>query len=222
MLVLAWNWLLIQLLSDRAAARSPNSHAHARRNGFYLSFHCFLLYSPCRPLVRPFRLPFVLQDGHSNGPFLVLVPLSTLGNWEREFSVWAPDMYVVSYQGNADARQIIRDYEFHISSNSKTRRKVGAKATKAQSVKKGRPLKFHVLLTSYEMVIQDNVSFGSIPWEVRCRGVARRVAALPPVLQRCLCSTPVPVPASCLRLSRLCVVCALSMCLCVYSLSVCE
>lgn len=134
--------------------------------------------------------PFVLQDGHSNGPFLVLVPLSTLGNWEREFSVWAPDMYVVSYQGNADARQTIRDYEFHISSNSKTRRKAGAKATKAQSVKKGRPLKFHVLLTSYEMVIQDNVSFGSIPWEVRCRGVARRVAALPPGLQRCLCSTP--------------------------------
>lgn len=109
----------------------------------------------------------LLKDGHSRGPFLVLVPLSTLGNWEREFSIWAPDMYVVSYQGNAEARQTIRDYEFHGSMDTKTKRRAGAKATKAQGVKRGRALKFHVILTSYEMVIQDSPSFSSISWEVR-------------------------------------------------------
>jgi len=31
------------------------------------------------------------------GPFLIVVPLSTLGNWEREFKYWAPEFYVVRF-----------------------------------------------------------------------------------------------------------------------------
>lgn len=41
-------------------------------------------------------------------PSLIIVPLSTLGNWEREFSVWAPHLNVVTYIGSAEARQVIR------------------------------------------------------------------------------------------------------------------
>ena len=46
--------------------------------------------------------------GRSDGPFLICAPLSTIVNWEREFEFWAPDMYVVSYSGNRDNRQVLR------------------------------------------------------------------------------------------------------------------
>ena len=48
------------------------------------------------------------MQGYSKGPFLVSAPLSTVPNWEREFQFWAPDMYVLSYNGGKDARSIIR------------------------------------------------------------------------------------------------------------------
>ena len=34
------------------------------------------------------------------GPFLCVVPLSTMTSWQREFSQWAPEMNVVTYLGN--------------------------------------------------------------------------------------------------------------------------
>ena len=41
-------------------------------------------------------------ENNSRGPFLLSVPLSTLPNWEREFELWAPDLYVVSYHGDKE------------------------------------------------------------------------------------------------------------------------
>lgn len=32
------------------------------------------------------------------GPFLVIVPLSTIGNWQREFETWT-DLNVITYHG---------------------------------------------------------------------------------------------------------------------------
>ena len=46
-------------------------------------------------------------------PFLVVGPLSTLGNWEREFAVWCPELNVVTLQGNAAARDVIKEYELN-------------------------------------------------------------------------------------------------------------
>lgn len=56
--------------------------------------------------------------GHSKGPFLVSAPLSTIINWEREFEMWAPDMYVVTYVGDKDSRAIIRENEFSFEDNA--------------------------------------------------------------------------------------------------------
>ena len=39
-------------------------------------------------------------------PALVVVPLSTMRNWEREFATWAPHLNVVSLSGNQAARQV--------------------------------------------------------------------------------------------------------------------
>uniref|UniRef100_A0A673BBJ9 Chromodomain helicase DNA binding protein 4a n=1 Tax=Sphaeramia orbicularis TaxID=375764 RepID=A0A673BBJ9_9TELE len=98
------------------------------------------------------------KEGHSKGPFLVSAPLSTIINWEREFEMWAPDMYVVTYVGDKDSRAIIRENEFSFEGNAIR----GGK--KASKMKKDSPVKFHVLLTSYELITIDQAVLGSIEW----------------------------------------------------------
>ncbi|MGH0174567.1 UNVERIFIED_CONTAM: hypothetical protein FKN15_068390 [Acipenser sinensis] len=98
------------------------------------------------------------DSGHSKGPYLVSAPLSTIINWEREFEMWAPDFYVVTYTGDKDSRAVIRDNEF---SFEETPVKMGRKVFR---MKKDTPIKFHVLLTSYELITIDQSILGSIEW----------------------------------------------------------
>uniref|UniRef100_A0A3Q4BD34 Uncharacterized protein n=1 Tax=Mola mola TaxID=94237 RepID=A0A3Q4BD34_MOLML len=97
-------------------------------------------------------------QGHTKGPFLVSAPLSTIINWEREFEMWAPDFYVVTYTGDKDSRAIIRENEFSFDD---TAVKGGKKAFK---LRREAPIKFHVLLTSYELVTIDQTALKSIDW----------------------------------------------------------
>ncbi|KAI5623007.1 chromodomain-helicase-DNA-binding protein 5 isoform X1 [Silurus asotus] len=98
------------------------------------------------------------KEGHSKGPFLVSAPLSTIINWEREFEMWAPDFYVVTYTGDKDSRAVIRENEFTFEDSAvKSGRKVFR-------MKKDTPVKFHVLLTSYELITIDQAILGSITW----------------------------------------------------------
>lgn len=46
------------------------------------------------------------------GPFLVIVPLSTIGNWQREFEEWT-DINAIVYHGSAQSRLNIQQYELH-------------------------------------------------------------------------------------------------------------
>ena len=39
------------------------------------------------------------------GPFVLVVPLSTITAWQREFSLWAPEMNLVVYLGDAVSRK---------------------------------------------------------------------------------------------------------------------
>ena len=43
-------------------------------------------------------LTYVIEFKHNNGPFLIVVPLSTLSNWTNEANKWAPTMIKVSLQ----------------------------------------------------------------------------------------------------------------------------
>ncbi|XP_059210753.1 LOW QUALITY PROTEIN: chromodomain-helicase-DNA-binding protein 3 [Centropristis striata] len=100
----------------------------------------------------------LFKEGHTKGPFLVSAPLSTIINWEREFEMWAPDFYVVTYTGDKDSRAIIRENEFSFDD---TAVKGGKKAFK---LRREAPIKFHVLLTSYELVTIDQTALKSIDW----------------------------------------------------------
>jgi len=50
----------------------------------------------------------VLMDAyHVYGPFLLVVPLSTLVTWQREFKTWAPHINVVIYIGDINSRSLV-------------------------------------------------------------------------------------------------------------------
>ena len=50
----------------------------------------------------------VLMDSyHVYGPFLLVVPLSTLVMWQREFKAWAPHINVVIYIGDIKSRSLV-------------------------------------------------------------------------------------------------------------------
>lgn len=87
-------------------------------------------------MIRP-----CLSQGHSKGPFLVSAPLSTIINWEREFEMWAPDFYVVTYTGDKDSRAIIRENEFTYEDSAvKSGRKVFRMKVRQEVLPSGRPL----------------------------------------------------------------------------------
>jgi len=88
-------------------------------------------------------LNYLFHERQQYGPFLVVVPLSTIPAWQQQFKYWAPDMNVICYMGKRDSRQVIRQYEFG-------------------SAKK---LKFNVLLTTYEFILKDRNDLGGIKWQ---------------------------------------------------------
>ncbi|XP_057709806.1 chromodomain-helicase-DNA-binding protein 3 isoform X1 [Corythoichthys intestinalis] len=100
----------------------------------------------------------LFKEGHTRGPFLVSAPLSTIINWEREFEMWAPDFYVVTYTGDKDSRAIIRENEFSFDES------VAKSGKKAFKMRREMPIKFHVLLTSYELVTIDQTALKSMDW----------------------------------------------------------
>ncbi|XP_036399292.1 chromodomain-helicase-DNA-binding protein 2 isoform X2 [Megalops cyprinoides] len=89
-------------------------------------------------------LSYLFHQHQLYGPFLLVVPLSTLTSWQREFDTWAPDMNVVVYLGDVLSRQTIRDYEWV---NQQTKR-----------------IRFNALLTTYEILLKDKGVLGNINW----------------------------------------------------------
>ncbi|XP_066448927.1 chromodomain-helicase-DNA-binding protein 2 isoform X3 [Eleutherodactylus coqui] len=78
------------------------------------------------------------------GPFLIVVPLSTLTSWQREFEAWAPEINVVVYIGDVGSRNTIREYEWVHQQSKK--------------------MKFNALLTTYEILLKDKAVLSSINW----------------------------------------------------------
>ncbi|XP_031349384.1 chromodomain-helicase-DNA-binding protein Mi-2 homolog isoform X2 [Photinus pyralis] len=106
------------------------------------------------------------KEGHCKGPFLLSVPLSTIINWEREFELWAPDFYCITYVGDKDSRAIIRENELTFEEQGRSGK---VQRLKASSIK------FNVLLTSYELISIDSACLGSIDWAVLVVDEAHRL-----------------------------------------------
>ncbi|KAG8093796.1 hypothetical protein GUJ93_ZPchr0012g21180 [Zizania palustris] len=98
------------------------------------------------------------------GPHLVVAPLSTLRNWEREFATWSPQMNVVMYFGSASSRENIKKHEFYYP-RVKPKKLKKKKASPSNEEKRQSRIKFDVLLTSYEMINMDSNVLKTIEWE---------------------------------------------------------
>lgn len=90
------------------------------------------------------------------GPFIVIVPLSTMPAWADTFDNWTPDLNYVVYNGSEKARAVLRDYELMVDGNPK------------------RP-KFHVLLTTYEYAMNDSPFLGQFKWQFMAVDEAHRL-----------------------------------------------
>ena len=84
------------------------------------------------------------------GPFLICVPLSTIGHWKREFDGWSHMVSCLYHDigGGRDMRDVIREYEWYYKGRSR------------------RLLKFHVLITTYDDLVRDYEELAEVPW--RC------------------------------------------------------
>lgn len=52
-------------------------------------------------------LNYLFNEHQLYGPFLLVVPLSTLTSWQREIQLWAPQMNVVVYLGDISSRNMV-------------------------------------------------------------------------------------------------------------------
>lgn len=80
------------------------------------------------------------------GPFLIISPASTLHNWQQEMQRFIPNFKVVPYWGSPNERKILRQFWEQKDMHTKD-------------------ASFHVVITSYQLVVSDYKYFNRIKWQ---------------------------------------------------------
>lgn len=81
------------------------------------------------------------------GPFLVIAPASTLHNWQQEISKFVPRLKALPYWGNSKDRKVLRKFWDR------------KRATYSEDAP------FHVVVSSYQLVVQDSQYFQNVKWQ---------------------------------------------------------
>jgi Superfamily II DNA/RNA helicases, SNF2 family len=92
-------------------------------------------------------LSYLAETHNIWGPFLVVTPASTLHNWQQEFSKFVPDFKVLPYWGTAKDRKVLRKF------------------WDRKNVRYNKDSPFHVLVTSYQLVVADAAYFQKMKWQ---------------------------------------------------------
>lgn len=83
-------------------------------------------------------ITYLIEVKKQPGPYLVIVPLSTITNWTLEFEKWAPSLKTIVYKGTPTQR---KNLQYDVRSGN-----------------------FNVLLTTYEYIIKDRPVLCKLRW----------------------------------------------------------
>jgi chromatin-remodeling ATPase INO80 len=92
-------------------------------------------------------MAYLAENHNVWGPFLVIAPASTLHNWQQEVTRFVPGLKALPYWGNAKDRKVLRKF------------------WNRKHVTYSQDAPFHVLITSYQLVVQDEKYFQKIKWQ---------------------------------------------------------
>ncbi|PIA13768.1 hypothetical protein COEREDRAFT_11048 [Coemansia reversa NRRL 1564] len=92
-------------------------------------------------------LAYLAETHNIWGPFMVVAPASTLHNWQQELARFVPEFKILPYWGSPKDRKVLRKSLWNPKSLS---RKDSA---------------FHVLVTSYQLVITDESYLNRVKWQ---------------------------------------------------------
>ena len=86
-----------------------------------------------------------------DGPHLIIVPKSTLGNWGRELNKWCPSLRTIRFHGDkAERAKVVEEY-IEVSGS------------------------FDVLVTTYEVAISEKGPIGKLVWKYLIIDEAHRI-----------------------------------------------
>jgi SNF2 family DNA or RNA helicase len=86
-------------------------------------------------------LAWLMEARQNQGPFLIIVPMSTLNNnWEYEINRWMPNVQKILYHGARDRRREIRETQLNGGN-------------------------YNILLTTYEFAMRDKKFLNKIAWQ---------------------------------------------------------
>lgn len=104
-------------------------------------------------------LAHICEQYDTWGPFLIITPASTLHNWTGEIARFVPSFQVVPYWGNPEERKNLR--KFFDGKNLGTRE-----------------ASFHIVVTSYQIVIQDFKFLNRLKWNYMVLDEAQAIKSI--------------------------------------------